>query len=107
MEQPPQAERPAHVQQHQIDAVWREFKRYEEKHDKIDRALERIDGEIDHIQGEQREIKETLKHMTDSVGSILDDSKWLRRTVTNILIGGTFSAILGGIVFLVQKGVGG
>jgi len=107
LEQPPQAERPAAVQRHEIEAVWREFDRRKEWMDKTDRFKERIDGEIDHIQGEQREIKETLKHMTDSVGSILDDSKWLRRTVTNILIGGTFSAILGGIVFLVQKGVGG
>ena len=105
MEQPSQTERSTYAHRHEIDAVWREFERRKEWMDKTDRFKERVEDDIDDIKGEQREIKEALKHMTDSVGSILDDSKWLRRTVTNILIGGTFSAIVGVIVFFFQKGV--
>lgn len=107
MEQPPQAERPAHVQQHQIDAVWREFERRKEWMDKTDRFKERMADDVDKIKDEQIEMKATLRDMSNSVNSILDDSKWLRRTMTNLLIGGSFSAIIGVIVFFFQKGVGG
>ncbi len=106
LEQPPQAERSAYVQRHEIEAVWREFDRRKEWMDKTDRFKERVADDIDKIKDEQIEIKATLRDMGNSVNSILDDSKWLRRTMTNLLIGGSFSAIIGVVVFFFQKGWG-
>ncbi|KTR27886.1 hypothetical protein RSA11_04270 [Exiguobacterium indicum] len=107
MEKQTETERSPYVQRHEIDAVWREFERRKEWMDKTDRFKERVADDIDKIKDEQIEIKATLRDMGNSVNSILDDSKWLRRTVTNLLIGGSFSAIIGVIVFFFQKGVGG
>lgn len=107
MDQSPQAERSPNVQRHEIEAVWREFDRRKEWMDKTDRFKERMADDVDKIKDEQIEMKATLRDMSNSVNSILDDSKWLRRTMTNLLIGGSFSAIIGVIVFFFQKGVGG
>jgi Haemolysin XhlA len=42
-----------------------------------------------------------ISSMQADIRSIKDDTKWLRRTITNALIGGTIVAIIGGVIGLV------
>jgi F0F1-type ATP synthase delta subunit len=42
-----------------------------------------------------------IKAIQADLSTIKDDTKWLRRTITNALIGGTIVAVLGGIIGLV------
>ena len=42
-----------------------------------------------------------IKGMQADISAIKDDTKWLRRTWTNAMIGGTIVAIIGGVIGLV------
>lgn len=42
-----------------------------------------------------------IKGMQADISAIKDDTKWLRRTWTNAMIGGTIVAVIGGVVGLV------
>lgn len=42
-----------------------------------------------------------IKSIQDDISTIKDDTKWLRRTITNALVGGTIIATIGGIIGLV------
>lgn len=42
-----------------------------------------------------------IKGMQADISAIKDDTKWLRRTWTNAMIGGTIVAVIGGVIGLV------
>ena len=42
-----------------------------------------------------------IKGMQADISAIKDDTKWLRRTITNILISAPITAVVGGIVGLI------
>ena len=74
-------------------------KRMNKQDDRMDKTDERIDkmNEIQIIHGQQiAGILETLK-------DIKGDTVWLRRTITGGVIGGTISAIIGFVIYVIQK----
>ena len=74
-------------------------KRMDKQDDRIEKTDERVDkmNDVQIIHGQQiAGILETLK-------DIKGDTVWLRRTVTGAVIGGAISAIIGFIVFAIQK----
>ena len=72
------------------------FEKHELRMDKLDDRLEQINStQIVHSQ-QIAGILETLK-------DIKGDTVWLRRTVTGAVLGGTISAVIGFIVFAIQK----
>ena len=74
-------------------------RRMDKQDDRIEKTDERVDkmNDIQIIHGQQiAGILETLK-------DIKGDTVWLRRTVTGAVIGGAISAIIGFIVFAIQK----
>jgi hypothetical protein len=42
-----------------------------------------------------------IKGMQADISAIKDDTKWLRRTITNVLITASIGAVIGGVVGLV------
>jgi peptidoglycan hydrolase CwlO-like protein len=85
------------VEEVQVD-IWRQtFQKDIEDMKKDIKDLQKISIDHDH---DIREVKTDLK-------DIKDDTKWLRRTITNALLTATITAVIGGciaIVFTVFKG---
>ncbi len=72
------------------------FAKHETRMDKHDERMDKM-NDIQIIHGQQiAGILETLK-------DIKGDTVWLRRTVTGAVIGGAISAVIGFIVFAIQK----
>jgi hypothetical protein len=42
-----------------------------------------------------------IKGMQADISAIKDDTKWLRRTITNVLISAPITAVVGGIIGLI------
>ena len=72
------------------------FDKHESRMDKQDERMDSMNN-IQIVHGQQiAGILETLK-------DIKGDTVWLRRTVTGAVIGGAISAVIGFIVFAIQK----
>ena len=72
------------------------FEKHESRMDKQDERMDNMNN-IQIVHGQQiAGILETLK-------DIKGDTVWLRRTVTGAVIGGAISAVIGFIVFAIQK----
>ena len=74
-------------------------KRMDKQDDRMDKTDDRVDkmNDIQIIQGQQ--IAGILENLKDIKG----DTVWLRRTITGGVIGGSITAIIGFIVFAIQK----
>jgi hypothetical protein len=50
-------------------------------------------------------LENDMKEVKDSIKDINEDTKWLRRTITQCLVGGTLTAIVAIAGFLIQRGL--
>ena len=67
---------------------------------KIEALDKRLD-ELDQFKGSQEVRNMQLFSM---IAEIKDDTRWIRRTFTSALIGGSCSAVIGLFVWLIQGG---
>lgn len=68
---------------------------------KVEKLDQRID-ELDRFRDSQEVRNEQLFSM---VAEIKDDTRWIRRTFTSALIGGSSSAVIGLVVWMIQGGL--
>lgn len=77
----------------------REMKReFYTKLDHLDQRLDRLD-----LFKESQEVR--TAQVFELIAEIKDDTRWIRRTFTSALIGGTISAAIGFIVWFVKGGI--
>ena len=77
----------------------REIKReFYAKLDLLDQRLDKLD-----LFKESQEVRTT--QLFNMIAEIKDDTRWIRRTFTSALIGGTISAAIGFIVWFVKGGI--
>ena len=79
------------------------FDDHEKRMDKQDFRMDKTDDRVDKINEIQIAHGEQIKGILETLQDIKGDTVWLRRTVTAAVIGGTISAIIGFIVFAIQK----
>ena len=77
----------------------REIKReFYTKLDQLDQRLDKLD-----LFKESQEVRTT--QLFNMIAEIKDDTRWIRRTFTSALIGGTISAAIGFVVWFVKGGL--
>ena len=71
--------------------------------DKQEIRLDKLEDRVDKINDIQIIHGQQIAGILESLKDIKGDTVWLRRTVTGAVLGGTVSAIIGFIVFAIQK----
>jgi hypothetical protein len=81
-------------------------KRFDKQDDRMDKQDSRMDKQEDRV-GKINETQiihgQQIAGILETLKDIKGDTVWLRRTVTGAVIGGTISAVIGFIVFAIQK----
>ena len=81
-----------------------DYKRETDKRlDKHEIRMDKHDERIDQINNTQIIHGQQIAGILETLKDIKGDTVWLRRTVTGAVIGGAISAIIGFIVFAIQK----
>ena len=71
--------------------------------DKHEVRLDKHDERMDQLNSTQIINGQQIAGIIETLKDIKGDTVWLRRTVTGAVIGGAISAIIGFIVFAIQK----
>ena len=71
--------------------------------DKHEVRLDKHDERMDQLNSTQIIHGQQIAGIIETLKDIKGDTVWLRRTVTGAVIGGAISAIIGFIVFAIQK----
>ena len=79
------------------------FDDHEKRMDKQDNRIEKTDERVDKMNDIQIIHSQQIAGILETLKDIKGDTVWLRRTVTGAVIGGAISAIIGFIVFAIQK----
>ena len=79
------------------------FARQGERMDRQDIRLDKLEDRVDKISDIQIIHGQQIAGILESLKDIKGDTVWVRRTVTGAVLGGTVSAIIGFIVFAIQK----
>ena len=79
------------------------FDRHESRMDKQDIRMDKTDDRIDKMNDIQIVHGQQIAGILETLKDIKGDTVWLRRTVTGAVIGGAISAVIGFIVFAIQK----
>ena len=81
-----------------------DYKRETDKRlDKHEVRLDKHDERMDQMNNTQIIHSQQIAGILETLKDIKGDTVWLRRTVTGAVIGGAISAIIGFIVFAIQK----
>ena len=86
-----------------IEAMEDYKKETDKRFDKHEVRLEKHDERIDQLNSTQIIHSQQIAGILETLKDIKGDTVWLRRTVTGAVIGGAISAIIGFIVFAIQK----
>ena len=79
------------------------FDKHEIRMDKHDDRMDKQDDRMDQMNNTQIIHGQQIAGILETLKDIKGDTVWLRRTVTGAVIGGAISAIIGFIVFAIQK----
>ena len=79
------------------------FDKHELRMDKQDTRMDKADDRMDKMNDIQIIQGQQIAGILENLKDIKGDTVWLRRTVTGAVIGGAISAIIGFIVFAIQK----
>lgn len=71
--------------------------------DKHENRMDKQDDRMDQMNNTQIKHGEQIAGILETLKDIKGDTVWLRRTVTGAVIGGAISAVIGFIVFAIQK----
>lgn len=66
--------------------------------------LEKLDQRIDELDRFKDSQEVRNMQLFSMIAEIKDDTRWIRRTFTSALIGGSFSAVIGLVVWMIQGG---
>lgn len=64
-----------------------------------------IEGRVSSLEIRVAIAESDIKNVKSDITAIKDDTKWLRRTITNTLIVGTIGGSIGLVFFLVQYAI--
>lgn len=67
--------------------------------------IDALDERLDQLESFKDSQEVRNMQLFSMIGDIKDDTRWIRRTFTSALIGGSCSAIIGLFVWLIQEGV--
>ena len=81
----------------------KQFEKHEKRMDKHDERMNKQDDRMDQMNNTQIIHGQQIAGILETLKDIKGDTVWLRRTVTGAVIGGAISAIIGFIVFAIQK----
>lgn len=73
----------------------------------VQKDIEEMKGDIRRLQDKQLLQDQVIQNIQGDLKEIKEDTKWLKRTITNAIIMSVFTAIIGGgiaIIFTVFKG---
>lgn len=73
----------------------------------VQKDIEEMKGDIRRLQDKQLLQDQVIQNIQGDLKEIKEDTKWLKRTITNAILTATCTAIIGGviaIVFTVFKG---
>jgi peptidoglycan hydrolase CwlO-like protein len=73
----------------------------------VQKDIEEMKGDIRRLQDKQLLQDQVIQNIQGDLKEIKEDTKWLKRTITNAIIMSVFTAIIGGgiaIIFPVFKG---
>ena len=85
---------------HQIEG---RFDKQDVRFDKHELLMDKQDDRLDQLNSTQIIHSQQIAGILETLKDIKGDTVWLRRTVTAAVIGGTISAVIGFIVFALQK----
>ncbi|WP_269766117.1 hemolysin XhlA family protein [Parageobacillus thermoglucosidasius] len=68
-----------------------------ERCDSMEHRIERLEADMADVKTRLAVAEANIKDMRDDIRAIKDDTKWLRRTITNAII----VSVIGGIVAIV------
>ena len=77
--------------------------RTDSRFDKHENRMDKQDDRMDKMNDTQIKHGEQIAGILETLKDIKGDTVWLRRSVTGAVIGGTVTAIIGFIVFAIQK----
>ena len=87
-----------------VMSAMEDYKRETDKRlDKHEVRLDKHDERMDQMNNTQIIHSQQIAGILETLKDIKGDTVWLRRTVTGAVIGGAISAIIGFIVFAIQK----
>lgn len=66
--------------------------------------IERLDERIDSLDKFKESQDVRNMQLFSMIAEIKDDTRWIRRTFTSALIGGSFSAVIGLVVWFIKGG---
>ena len=88
----------------QMNEEFKEHKnRTEIRFDKHENRMDKQDDRMDRINDIQIKQGEKISNILETLQDIKGDTIWLRRLVTGGVVSGTISAIIGFVVFAIQK----
>lgn len=67
--------------------------------------IEKLDERIDHLDKFKDSQEVRNMQLFSMIAEIKDDTRWIRRTFTSALIGGSCSAVIGFVVWMIQGGL--
>jgi len=70
----------------------------------VENRVEKLENEVSDLKTRMAVAENNIKDIRDDIKSIMGDTKWLRRAITNALIVATISGAIG-IFFALIKGV--
>ncbi|OMF62556.1 hypothetical protein BK139_03525 [Paenibacillus sp. FSL R5-0490] len=73
----------------------------------VNKDIEEMKGDIRRLQDKTLLQDQIIQNIQGDLKEIKEDTKWLKRTITNAIIMSVFTAIIGGgiaIIFTVFKG---
>jgi Haemolysin XhlA. len=70
----------------------------------VENRVEKLENEVSDLKTRMAVAENNIKDIRDDIKSIMGDTKWLRRAITNALIVATISGTIG-IFFALIKGV--
>ena len=81
----------------------KQFDKQDDRMDKQDRRMDKLDERVEKMNNIQIIHDQQIAGILETLKDIKGDTVWVRRTVTGAVLGGTVSAIIGFIVFAIQK----
>jgi hypothetical protein len=66
-----------------------------------ERRIDQLETEMADVKIRLAVAESNIKDIREDIRSIKDDTKWLRRAITNAIVGGIISGVIGGIIALI------
>ncbi len=63
----------------------------------MEKRVEKLESEMDDVKVRLAVAESNIKQIRDDIGTIKDDTRWLRRTITGVII----TSIIGGAIGLI------